>query len=372
MKVGIDTFGCGHGQSGLSSYLDSLVTNLKNDGDIEYELFGSEIDRYTYGAENGFKYAAVTIPDVRRIKSLWHYFGVNFFASRHKYDAVLYTAAAHLLPLFYTIPGVAVINDVLSELYAEQVLSSKEFRVLIGLKNASRIIAASRFIRDDLEKIGINGNKIEVIHNGIDHSQFYPREMLSSDFVDIKPFAIKRPYFIYASRMSSQTKKHVELIRAFTKFKKRTKLPHRLVLAGSEGLYFDSVKKAAAESDFASDIFITGFFPHEHFPELYSGSEGCLFPSVNEGVGLPVLEAMATGVPVACSNAGALSEIAGNNAIFFDSDDINQMADAIESLASDKNLRTRLRSGGIERAKNFSWKKTAEKTKKVLIKATKR
>ena len=366
MKVGIDTFGCNHGKSGIGSYLDSLTENLHNDEEFEFELFGAEIDRYTFGANNGFKYAAVALPDSRKIKRIWHYTCVNFFAKKRKYDVVLYPAGAHYIPLFCNVPGVAVVNDVVSEVYASEIISSKALRLLVGLKNASRIIVASQFIRKDLEKLGINEDKIIVIHNGIDHSEFYPRQMLSQNIIDIKPFAIQRPYFIYPSRLSNATKKHVELIKAFSKFKEKTGLPHRLVLAGSDGDYSSFVRDAVLKSSCSSDIFITGFFPHENFPMLYSGSEGCIFPSINEGVGLPVLEAMATGIPVACSNSGALSEIAGNNAIYFDSDNIDQMAESIEKIACDNELRKKLISGGIEWTKRFSWEKTAKKTIDVL------
>ena len=365
MKVGIDTFGCAHGQSGLGSYLASLVANFKEDDSTSFELFGAEIDRYTYGAENSLAYKAVGIPDSRLAERAWHVLCTNAFARRRRYDAVLYPAAAHLLPTAFKVPGVAVVNDVVSELLAAKDAVSLSV-LLRGLKKADRVIVASQFIRKDLEKLGIKSEKLVVVHNGINHSMFYPRELLSPDLVDIKPFAIQRPYFIYASRMSSAAKKHVELIRAFTLFKEKTKLPHRLVLAGSEGAASDQVHKAAFASHAASDIFITGFFPHESFPELYSGSDGCIFPAVGEGVGLPVLEAMATGIPVACSKSGALGEIAGNNALFFDSDDCADMAHAMEVLALDKAERIRLVTGGIEWTKRFSWRKTAEKTLAVL------
>lgn len=372
MKVGIDTFGCGHGKTGLGSYLDSLTAFLQNSEEDCFELFGAEIDRYTYGADNGLRFHSVKLPDNRKIKRIWHYAGANFFASRRKFDVVLYAAGAHYLPIIFTVPGVAVVNDVVSDVYASELFSSKVLRIIVGLKNASKVIVPSQFIRKDLVKLGVPEEKITVIHNGIDHSEFYPRELLSPNLVDIKPFAIKRPYFIYASRMSSTSKKHVELIKAFELFKEKTHLEHRLVLAGSEGEATDAVKKAVMTSSCSSDIFITGFFPPENFPLLYSGSEGCIFPSVNEGVGLPVLEAMATGVPVACSSSGALPEIAGNNAIYFDSDNIEQMANSIEQLALNSSLRAKLREGGIEWTKRFTWEKTAEKTIQVLKEAIKK
>lgn len=369
MKIGIDTFGCGHGRTGIGSYLASLSAQLTNTDEKQFELFGSEIDRYTYGADNGLTYASVKLPDNRGYEKFWHYAFANIFAKRHRYNVVLYAAGARYLPLFYTVPGVAVIYDVLSELYASEILESSTKRILIGLKNASRIIAASHFIRRDLIKLGVPDDKITVIYNGINHSEFYPRELISPNLLDIKPFAIKRPYFIYPSQISSPSKKHVELIKAFTLFKEKTHLEHRLVLTGREGESIEDVKKAIVESSCREDIFVTGFFPHESFPLLYAASDGCLFPSVGEGVGLPVLEALSTGVPVACSSSGALPEVAGDNAVYFDSDDIVQMARAMESLALDSSLRQKLISGGLEWTKRFNWRKTAEKTVEVLEEA---
>lgn len=369
MKIGIDTFGCGHGRTGIGSYLASLASQLKNTDKMQFELFGSEIDRYTYGAENGLTYSSVRLPDNRGYEKFWHYAFANIFAKRHRYNVVLYAAGARYLPLFYTVPGVAVVYDVLSELYSSEILESKTRRILIGLKNASRIIAASHFIRKDLIKLGVPEDKVTVVYNGIDHSEFYPRELISPSLLDIKPFAIKRPYFIYPSQISSSSKKHVELIKAFTMFKEKTHLEHRLVLTGREGGYIDEVKQAIIESSCCEDIFLTGFFPHESFPLLYSASDGCVFPSIGEGVGLPVLEALSSGVPVACSSSGALPEVAGDYAVYFDSDDIAQMAKAMESLALDTALRHKLISGGLEWTKRFSWGKTAERTVEVLEEA---
>ncbi|MBQ7158707.1 MAG: glycosyltransferase family 4 protein [Treponema sp.] len=366
MKVGIDTFGCDHGRSGLGSYLNSLVQFLQNDDTVQYELFGAEIDRYTYGNENDVAYKSISLPDSQTAERMWHLFSANHFAKKQKYDVVLYPAAAHMLPFFFGVPGVAIVNDLVSNLFSSKKDTKHEIHVKHSLNKAEKIIAASHCIKRDLERLGIKSDRIVVVHNGVDHSLFYPRELISPNLVDIKPFAIQRPYFIYASRLSSPSKKHVELIKAFTLFKERTHLPHRLVLAGSEGAYSEEIHKAIFSSRSASDIFVTGFFPHESFPELYSGSDGCVFPSVSEGVGLPVLEAMATGVPVACSKSSALPEIAGEHALFFDSDNIEQMAAALTALATDKSLKEKLVSGGLEWSQRFSWEKTAQLIKEVL------
>ncbi len=369
MKIGIDTFGCDHGRSGLGSYLLSIVPCLPKIQDVEYNLFGSEMDRYTYTSNSECNFESVSVPDSLTAERWWHYLNVNSFARKKNYDVVLYVAGSRMLPKKFKVPGVAVVNDVLSSLYfSHREDSLFKYRILKSLSEASCIIASSQFIKKDLEKNGLKAKRIEVIPNGIDHSMFFPEQSITtSDFVDIKPFAIKKPYIIYASKMQNSEKRHVELIKAFTLFKEKTHLPHRLVIAGSEGSYADEVHKAAFASSSASDIFITGYFPHENFPELYRGSEACICPSVNEGVGLSVLEAMATGVPVACSKSGALPDAVGKHAIFFESDSVEDIALAIEKIVTEQKLREELISGGLEWTSRFSWDKTALSTVELLL-----
>ena len=365
MKIGIDTFGCEHGRSGIGSYISSLSQNFKNTDETQFELFGAEIDRYNFGQDSNIGFESVLLPDTEKAEKAWHFFLCNKFAKKQKYDALLFPASSYALPLVFSVPSVAVVNEIVSEIFATKNFSEKA-RIKLSLKKVNRIIAPSHFVKKDLKRIGINQNKITVVHNGINHSLFYPREVVGIESEMIKPFAIRRPYFLYASKMSSPLKRHVELIKAFEIFKKKSGLPHRLVLAGSEGECAESVKKAALISPFASDIFITGYFPHESFPALYAGAEGCLFPSEIEGVGLPILEAMATGIPVVCSKSGALQEIAGEKAILFDSTNFEEIADAIEKIATDTNLRKKMTKEGIAWANKFSWENTAQETLEVL------
>jgi glycosyltransferase involved in cell wall biosynthesis len=366
MKVGIDTFGCNHGHSGIGSYLISLINELQNVDDISFELFGEEADRLSFIPAGG----KVTFHGLNagqgRSHRTWHQVKIDTLALKQHYDVIFYPAGSEVIPLFQHVPGVAVVNNVLSDLFRTNRNPFLKFAHITALKRTDAIIASSQFIRKDLISLGINPEKIEVIHHGIDHSHFYPHTEFEDDTVPIKPFSIKRPFIIYASRLQNAEKKHVELIKAFSLFKKQTSLPHRLVLAGDEGDYSDEVRKAASESEFASDIFITGYFPHEHLPELYSCADACIFPSVTEGVGLPVIEAMATGIPVACAKAGSLPEIAGDCAYYFNPDDIEETANAINTVITDTKVRERLLKGGFEWTKRFSWEKTAARTVEVL------
>lgn len=365
MKIGIDTFGCGHGRSGIGSYLSSISQNFRNSDEMQFELFGAEIDRYTYARDSNISYESVVIPDTERAEKAWHVFLCGQFAKKQKYGALLFPASSYALPFFSSTPSVAVVNDIVSELFATKSLAER-MRIKQSLKRVNKIIAPSHYVKKDLKKLGISQNKITVVHNGINHSLFYQRELITSEAEMIKPFAIRRPYLLYASTMSSPLKRHVELIKAFELFKKRTSLPHRLVLAGGDGECTALVKAAALSSPFASDIFITGYFPHESFSALYAGSDGCLFPSEIEGVGLPVLEAMACGIPVACARAGALQEITGEKAILFDSTNTEEVAAAIETITTDTNRRKKMIKDGVAWAKKFDWAATAQETIDVL------
>ncbi|MDR1748776.1 MAG: glycosyltransferase family 4 protein [Spirochaetaceae bacterium] len=366
MRVGIDTFNCDHGRSGIGSYLISLVKNLPDDGN-NYDLFGSEIDRYTYDPGTGkTSFTGISISDTLLAERFWHLLSINRFAAKQKYDVILYPAGGRMLPRSFRVPGVAVINDIPSRTYGAYENSSLDSSIIRRLRRVTKVIAASTFICKDLLKLNIDPKKIVVIHNGIDHSLFYPRDRQDMDTVLIKPFSIKRPYIIYASRIHYPGKKHVELIRAFTIFKKKTGLPHRLVLAGSDGRNAEIVHREAMTSPVSSDIFLTGYFPHQNLPELYSCADACIFPSVTEGVGLPVIEAMATGIPVACARAGALPEIAGNNALYFNADEPEEIASVMETILTDTAVREKLIHDGLRWTKRFSWQKTAAGTVQVL------
>lgn len=366
MLIGVDAFGLDHGKSGLGSYLLSLFKCLPNIEDIEIEFFGPGIDRYTYSSNKDFKYIEIGIQDNPIAERKWHIKKVNNFCKKRNYDVIFYTNGSKMIPLKSKKTSIAVVNSVLSVVLAEYGFWERK-QIIKGLSSMSCIIVSSMFVKKDLIRCGVKCSRIEIVHNGIDHSLFYPDSKIeNTDFADIKPFSIKKPYIIYGSRLQSSDKKHVELIKAWTLFKEKTGLPHRLVLAGEEGDYAEVVQKIALESPFVSEIFMTGFFPREGFPELYRNAEMCIFPSVNEGVGLPVLEAMASGIPVACAKSGALQEIAGNNVLYFDSDDIKNMADCIEQLVVDKKICNKLIESGVEWAKRFSWEKTAEETINII------
>lgn len=361
MKIGIDTFGCDHSKSGLGSYLIYFIKNIKADNPNTFELFGSELDRYIYDSEKEKTFVSIKIADNLKAEQKWHKYRIQKFVKKQKYDLVIFPAVENVIPKKIGCKSIAVMSSIYSYIIKQKSYGIRK-QIKKGLENCSCIIAASNYIKDDLIQNGFSKDKIQVVYNGIDHKMFFPAIQDDSEFVEIKPFAIKRPYFIYGSRISCENKKHVQLIKAFNLFKKNTNYPHRLVLAGNNGSYSDVVHKEAFNSEYSSDIFITGYFPLESFPKLYANSSACIFPSVNEGIGLPVLESMACGIPVLCSDKGALKEIGEDVPLYFDSDNIQMIAELMQKIVEDKELVNKKSEDGLQRANKFNWEETVKQT----------
>lgn len=364
MKIGIDTFGCEHGKSGNGAYLLNFISNLPKSEDLTFELFGNEIDKYTYNSNNGIPFVSIDIPDNLKAERLWHKRKLPKFIKKSGYDAVIYPACEKVLPKKMIGKGIVVVNCVLSTRLKE--LKKYRQQLKKGLNHAYKIIAPTEYIKKDLTKLGIKSKKIIIVRDGIDHKNFFPM-VSDEEIVQINPFAIKTPYFLCPTRLSGPDKKHKEMILAFEEFKKRTNSPHRLVIAGEGNEYIETVHKFAYDSSVASDIFITGYFPPESLPKLYGAADACIIPSINEGVGLPVLEAMASGVPVLCSSSGALQEVGEDAPIYFDSDKKEEIVNAMEMVAINKNIRERMIEKGIKEASSYSWEKTVKQTLDVLV-----
>ena len=215
MKIGIDTLGLEHGQSGLGSYLFYLMENLSQNDSIEYELFGQEADRYTYKAKFDVKYSAVNVSDSVNSQQRWHRWHLNKFVRSQKYDAVIYCAAPRMLPRKSSAKGIAIVNDLVSVFLENKKDKSYSSSGIKNLKKIDKIIVPNEYVKNDLTNLDIDAGKIVIIPNGIDHGIFYQYNLSDSEFVDIKPFAIKRPYIIYPTRISDAEKNHIKLIEAF-------------------------------------------------------------------------------------------------------------------------------------------------------------
>ena len=176
---------------------------------------------------------------------------------------------------------------------------------------------------------------------------------------------ITQPYILYVA--SRRPYKNIDgLIRAYYLLKRRHNLPHRLVITGLGGRADNQLFGLIKECGLERQVILTGFVPDEELPLIYNGAELFVFPSFYEGFGLPIVEAMACGLPVASSNRTSLPEVAGRCALFFDPADVEDMAQTIYRLLTDEGLRQRLISCGRQRAALFTWERVAAEVLKAL------
>ena len=372
MKIGIDTFACDGGKSGVGMYLTQLLKRIPPSSQAHCELFGWAYDRYAYSEEApNFEFIPQCAVNGRTANALWHLFKYPKFASQRNYDACFFPSAHRRPPYKSPCPTIGVVHDMAAYWGSMKTRAhlGALLRVILpnSLRRMDRIIAISEWVKQELVKwANVKENRIEVVPNGIDHSTFYPRQRNEESVLLIQPFSFKRPYVLCVSRIDHPIKNHIRLIKAFGIFKEKTKFPHRLVLAGGDSNNAEKVKRAAVASPWRADIFFTGHFPYKNLPELYAGADFVVFPSMYEGFGMGVLEAMTCGVPALCARAASLPETAEHAALYFDPLNAEDMADRMVTISTDREMYNEYRSLGLERAKAFSWDSCVERTLQII------
>ena len=224
------------------------------------------------------------------------------------------------------------------------------------VRRADAIIAVSRHTkRDILDLYGTPPQKVFVVGEGIeDHFRPVGAEEIRRV---LERLAIRRPYLLMVGTLEPR-KNHALAFEALARLKAEG-WPHCLVVGGRRGWLFDAVQSKVEQLGLAEDVIFTGRVPDAELPALYSGADCFLMPSLYEGFGIPVLEAMACGAPVVCSTASSLPEVAGEAALYIDSMTGEGLAAAIRQVLSEPKTAEQMRSDGLRQAARFSWRGAA-------------
>ena len=231
------------------------------------------------------------------------------------------------------------------------------------LKSATHIITVSKATKEDLiKRVGIPEKKITVVYEGYNKELFKPQKGDTLN-ITLKQFGLKnQEYFLFVGTIQPR-KNLARLIEAFAALNN----PPKLILAGSKGWLSDEIYELPKKLGIEDSVKFLGYVPDEKLPALYSGAKAFLFPSLFEGFGLPVLEAMACGCPVLTSNISSLPEVAGKAAILVNPYSVEEIAQGIEEIKT-QDTRNKLIKSGFEHVKKFSWEKAARETLLVLEK----
>lgn len=201
------------------------------------------------------------------------------------------------------------------------------------------------------------GSRISVVHNGC--SECY--HLLSGQkTADVTRKYLPDSHYLLFLGNTDPRKNTVGVLQAYHSYLHRSPQPQKLVVTGLKRDYVEQLLSTNGLEACAPYLVYTGYVPGEDLPALYNGASIFLFPSLKEGFGIPIIEAMACGTPVITSNCSSLPEVAGSGALLVNPEKTEKIADAILRLEKDENLRQQQIAYGLERAKRFSWKHTAE------------
>jgi glycosyltransferase involved in cell wall biosynthesis len=263
--------------------------------------------------------------------------------------------------------SVVTIHDLVSFLFPATVPRkySLYMRLMtrLAVNSADRIIAVSHATRDDLLRLlRVPEDKVVVIHEAVAPEFAAVPEPAVTDAL-LRRYGIRPPYCLFVGNLEPR-KNLGRLIEAFALLRGRGSGPSvpQLVLAGARGWLSTGIFQAIEGRGLGGEIVVTGYVPLADLPGLYAGAACFVFPSLYEGFGLPVLEAMSAGTPVVASRVGAIPEVAGDAALLVDAERPVELAEAIESVLGDATLRARLVAAGHARARLFTWEAVARQT----------
>ncbi len=291
---------------------------------------------------------------------LWYEFAVTKALKKHKAD--IFVSPDGYLSLKTDVPSIAVIHDLNFEHHPEDLprhivrYYKKNFPKFAA--KAKRIVTVSEYSKSDIEKTySIPADKIDVGYNGANES-LHPLTVSEKTHYRSK-IAGGLPYFIFIGALTPR-KNLARLFTAFDRYYEKSAVKIPLVIVGDKYLWKGEIKNTFDKMKHKDKVIFTGHLQRDELNLALGSALALAYVSYFEGFGIPLVEAMRCGVPVLTADKTSLPEVAGDAAVFCDPFSIDSIADGLEKLATDENLRHTLIEKGFKRAAHFSWNKTAD------------
>ena len=310
------------------------------------------------------------------LSMLWHLFVLPFWIRRHRgeFDGFFICAANRRVCAFYPLPTAATVHDLANFHIPGKYSRLRMFYLAHVLphyaKKAQHLVAVSGATKADMVKFWhCRADQVTVLYNGLSRGRDERDQKDKRDVEGERAIASissianipSSSAILYISRIEHPGKNHVRLIEAYSRLPRETAAAHPLVLAGADWKDAEIVHEAAKRSPNAAFIRFTGFVTGEKLAEVWAEAGFYVFPSLFEGFGLSLIEAMAQGIPCACSNNGSLGEIAGDVALTFDPGSVDEIAAALARLLDESAAEREARiKRGFEWIKRFSWEDHAK------------
>jgi glycosyltransferase involved in cell wall biosynthesis len=343
---------------GVSMYTFELLHYFKSkaNADTRFIVYlRSSPDESMPTENNYFRYEIV------KGSRLWSQIFFPIHLLTHKKPDILF-CPAHYAPRFCPVKTVVAIHDLAYFYYPDEFLKKDLYQLKnwtrYSMDKATKIIAVSKTTKKDLLTFyNEPESKIQVIYNGF-------RKQTTNN----KPSSNHKPqttnYFLYVGTI--QPRKNITtLISAFSILLKQYP-DYQLYLVGRKGWLYESIFEKVKELEMEKNVIFTGFIDNNSLDTLYSNATCFVFPSLYEGFGIPLLEAMDRGCPVISSFNSSLPEVGGEACLYFDPTDAQGIADDMIDMITNKKLRQDLVKKGKDRVQLFSWQKCGEQTLELL------
>lgn len=371
MRIGIDCRTIlqpeGGERAGLGHYTSALVEQLLEIGSKhEFVLFFDSRAGDVSGFETEHsKVVMLPFSSYKRFMPFAYSHMLVSAAMRRERLDILH-GPANTTPLSYKKTTVVTVHDLAIYKHPEWFPDGQGFSVKVtvpkSVARAKKIIAVSKSTKEDLKEVfDIPGSAVRVVHEGVEPTVDYSEKRIRGLLDEMR---IGKPYVFFVGTVEPR-KNLKALIKGFdAMMEKRHKFSPRmsLVIAGGKGWKYEPVFEAMKKARFAHNIRYVGYVSAEQKHALMQGASCFAFPSLYEGFGLPVLEAMQAGTPVLTSNVSSLPEVAGDAAEYVSPEDVDSIAKGLDRVLFGRGVSKKLVANGYEQVKKFSWRQTARKT----------
>ena len=317
--------------------------------------------------------AIVIKPAARHVLAFKYWYDISAAAEVGKGNIDCWVQPYGFCSLTSRVPQLLMVHDISFKHFPKQVAWHQQLYYQWGtpkfLKKAKQILTVSEFSKKDiLAHYPIQEDKIAVV-DGAARENFAP--MKWTDKVATKiAYSGGVEYFLFIGGIHPR-KNLMQLLKAFSLFKKWQKSNMKLLVAGRLAWHYEDLIEKLKTYKYRDDVVMLNYVSDEQLAKITASAYALVYPSLYEGFGLPILEAMQSGVPVICSNVSSMPETAGNAALLTDPNDTDSIAKQMLALYKDESLRNQLIESGLLRAAEFSWEKTADQVWNAILKTAK-
>lgn len=360
MKLGINALGLYPGKiGGAEQYLRNILEELKNYQEIETYLFVNAEAEKTFLESERFHIVVVDMGYNHNVQ-------LNGYILYYKID-VWFCPFFHMVPSNCNIPNITTIFDIQQDYFPENfdphVLEERKRLTRETVSVTNKLLTISEFSKKTLvEKYHIAPEKVNVTYLDADASFNLP---IDPEHLSEIRAALPEQFILFPANMWPH-KNHINLIKGFGIAKKKYGLPLHLVFTGAKERESRQIEQAIEQAQIRDYVNYLGYLPQDDMRYVFKCANMLAFPSRFEGFGIPLVEAMASEIPIICSSVSSVPEIAGDAAVIFNEMDPENIAEAIWQVYTNEMLRKDLVEKGRQRRKDFSWKQCAEQTVEYL------